>query len=88
MLDSPVENAISHYLNVTLFLLGPTPYEAATVESVEAELYRARPIDNYDTISMRLTLAGGCSVVVLMTHACATQVNARVQIHAAAARCA
>jgi hypothetical protein len=47
---------------------------------VEAELYRARRIDNYDTVSMRLTLPGGVCLLVLLTHACMQKIDPIVEI--------
>ncbi|MCY2951987.1 MAG: Gfo/Idh/MocA family oxidoreductase [Planctomycetota bacterium] len=80
VLDSPANNALSHYINLTLFLLGPEPHVPAVPELVEAELYRARPIENYDTVSMRVTLKGGVAVLSLLTHACTQTVDPVVQI--------
>ncbi len=72
VMDSPANNALAHYINIALFLLGPTEWESAKPEHVTAELYRAAEIENYDTISMRLTVEGGATLLVLLTHACAT----------------
>jgi len=69
VLDSPVQNALNHFLNLTLFLLGPTPAESALPVAVEAELYRANDIENYDTASLRLRLDSGTTFLVLVTHA-------------------
>ncbi|HEX2970702.1 MAG TPA: Gfo/Idh/MocA family oxidoreductase, partial [Tepidisphaeraceae bacterium] len=80
VLDSPANNALSHHINLALFLLGCEPYSWAMPQAVEAELYRARRIDNYDTISMRLTLPGGISLLVLLTHACMQKIDPIVEI--------
>jgi len=69
ILDSPVQNAMNHFINLALFLLGPVPGESAGVRRIEAELYRARDIENYDTASLRLHLEGGPVCLVLLTHA-------------------
>lgn len=69
VLDSPVQNAMNHFINLALFLLGPTPQESAGVRRIEAELYRARDIENYDTAALRLHLEGGVTFLVLLTHA-------------------
>ncbi len=81
VLDSPLQNAISHYLNLALFLLGPQPLVSATPEAVEAELYRANDIDNYDTCALRLTLPGGVKLIVFLTHAVSNQTDATVVLH-------
>lgn len=54
--DSVVSNANAHYLNNILFMLGDRPDAAAPVASVEARLYRAFPIENFDTAFMKLNL--------------------------------
>lgn len=70
ILDSPASNALSHYVNLLLFWLGETPAAPAAPVAVEAELYRANPIENYDTCSLRVQTAGGATLLALLTHAC------------------
>jgi predicted dehydrogenase len=71
VMDSPANNAMAHYINLVLFLLGPEEKAGVTPSGVEAELYRVNPIENYDTCSLRYELPGGVKFLVLMTHACA-----------------
>jgi predicted dehydrogenase len=80
VLDSPANNAMAHFLNLALFLLGHDEPSSATPVNVEAELYRVNPIENYDTCSLRLTLDGGVRVLVLMTHASTQQVEPTIVI--------
>jgi predicted dehydrogenase len=75
VLDSPLSNALSHYVNVLLFWLGATPAAPATPVAVAAELYRANDIENFDTCSLRVRLAGGVTMLVLLTHACQETIN-------------
>lgn len=82
VLDSPVNNAMAHFVNFALFLLGPTETASATPTSVEAELYRATEIENYDTASLRVRLAEGPELLVLMTHASLEFVGPFTEIHA------
>jgi len=70
VMDSPANNALAHYLNLPLFLLGETEADAAVLERVEAELYRANPIENYDTASLRIITRRQIPLLVLFTHAC------------------
>ena len=70
VMDSPANNALAHYVNLALFFLGSTLATSATPERVEVELYRAHAIENFDTISLRAHLAGGVTLLVLLTHAC------------------
>ncbi len=81
VMDSPANNALAHYINIALFLLGADLESAATPEHVEAELYRANDIENYDTIAMRLTLPGGIPFQVMFTHACAVAQNPLIEIY-------
>jgi len=69
VLDSPASNAMAHFITLMLYLLGPTQDIAAIPVSIEAELYRANPIENYDTCGLRVTVEGGASMLILLTHA-------------------
>lgn len=81
VLDSPANNACAHYMNIPLFLMGAKLENSAVPLAVEAELYRANPIENYDTISMRITLDTGATLLVVLTHACESLVQQQVVIH-------
>lgn len=80
VMDSPVSNALSHFLHLALFLLGPTAESAASPVEVAAELYRANAIENYDTCAMRFTLDGDVPLLVACTHACETSVEPVITI--------
>ena len=81
VMDSPANNALAHYVNIALFLLGETMETSAQPVKVEAELYRANPIENYDTCALRLTLDTGATLLVLFTHACDTTAHPVIQLH-------
>lgn len=81
VMDAPANNALAHYLNIALFLLGATPEASAVPVAVEAELYRTYDIENHDTMSMRLTLAGGATLLVNFTHACEGLIHPVVDLH-------
>ena len=51
--DSPVNNASAHFLHNMFYLLGATRETSATPAWVQAELYRANAIENYDTAALR-----------------------------------
>jgi len=69
VMDSPANNATAHYLHNMLFLLGAARETAAMPATVQAELYRANEIENYDTAALRATLASGCELLFYTTHA-------------------
>lgn len=75
VMDSPANNALSHFINIMMFLLGPDLATSATPVKVESELYRANAIENFDTISCRVTLDNGTTCLILMTHACEETFN-------------
>lgn len=84
VLDSPVNNAMAHYVNIVLFLLGQNEPQSATPTHLTAELYRAAKIENYDTASIRVGLdrgAGGVDFLIHLTHACEQQVGPIIDIH-------
>ena len=69
VLDSPVNNAAAHYLHNMLFLLGDRLDRSATPRSVQAELYRANAIDNYDTAALRVRVEGDAEILFYTSHA-------------------
>ncbi len=66
--DSPLNNACAHYLHNMLYVLGDQPHTSAIPREVMAELYRAHPIDNYDTAVVRCTTSTGVELVYVTTH--------------------
>jgi predicted dehydrogenase len=70
VLDAPFNNAFAHWLNLLCFLAGSRFQESATPSSVEAELYRARPIETTDTACMRIDTGEGVPLLLWVTHSC------------------
>lgn len=75
ILDSVANNATAHYLHNILFVLGKTMAESAMPEKLEASLWRANAIENYDTCAMELTFAGGRRGLFLVSHATDRNLN-------------
>lgn len=69
VLDSPVSNATAHYLHNLFYLLGEQRESSAQPLTIQAELYRANPIENCDTAALRCTTAGGVEVLYYTSHA-------------------
>lgn len=80
VLDSPANNAMAHYIHLAQFLMGASERESLSPAEVEAELYRVNPIETYDTCSMRLTFDGGSHLLVHLTHACQTTIDAQITL--------
>jgi predicted dehydrogenase len=68
VLDSPVNNATSHYLHNMFYLLGRSRQSSAMPVTVQAELYRANEIENYDTAAIRAVTDCGTEVLFYTTH--------------------
>jgi predicted dehydrogenase len=69
VLDSPAMNAMGHDLHNMFYVLGPSRETSAVPVEVEAELYRAYPIENFDTGAIRARLASRVEILFLVSHA-------------------
>ncbi len=68
ILDSPVQNATAHYLHNMLYILGDTRETSAQPTEVEAELYRANRIENYDTAALRCSTENRVEILYYAAH--------------------
>jgi predicted dehydrogenase len=84
VLDSPVNNAMAHFLNLALFLVGPSLRDSAEPVSIDAELYRVNQIENFDTCALRVTTKQGAVLLVLLTHACQTNFGPIIELRGSA----
>lgn len=73
--DSPLNNALAHYVNLLIFLGGPDRESSAKVELLEANLYRAQPIETFDTASLVGRTADGADFFFHATHSSDEAVN-------------
>jgi predicted dehydrogenase len=67
--DGPATNALAHLIQNIMFLAGEGRDDFAEPVEVQGELYRARPIESYDTACMRGRFATGTEFSVTVTHA-------------------
>jgi predicted dehydrogenase len=67
--DGPATNAFAHLVHNVMYFAGAGRDEFATPVEVEGELYRARPIESYDTACMRGRFASGVVFSIAVTHA-------------------
>lgn len=72
--DSPFNNATSHYINLMYYLLGDEMWSSSRSASIKAELYRANPIENFDTGVMRAKTKNGVDLLYLASH-CIEKIN-------------
>ncbi len=68
VLDSPVNNATAHYLHNCFYVLGETRETSARPVDVQAELYRANDIENYDTAAVRCHTEDGVEILFYTAH--------------------
>jgi hypothetical protein len=69
VLDSPVNNATAHYFHNMVYVLGSARETSALPMDIQAELYRANPIENYDTAALRCHTENGVEILFFSTHA-------------------
>jgi len=75
VLDSPANNAMAHYLHNALYVLGDKAETSAQPISVQAELYRANPIENYDTAFLRVRTDQDAEILFYGSHAVPENMN-------------
>lgn len=81
MLDSPLNNAMAHFVNLALFMLGHQEHDSAGVRSVTGTLCRARAeLENFDICSLRADLEGGVEFVATLAHAVDLSIDPSLQI--------
>lgn len=68
VLDSPVMNATAHYLHNCFYVLGETRASSAMPVDIEAELYRANEVENYDTGAIRCHTESGVEILYYAAH--------------------
>lgn len=70
VLDSPVNNAMGHFVNLPLFWLGKSDIESAGVEQLTGSLYRTRDLESFDTAALKMETTAGTPVYFHGSHAC------------------
>jgi len=68
ILDSPANNAMAHDLHNMFYVLGRTRETSAVPVQVEAELYRAHDIENFDTAAIRCLTDEGTEILFYASH--------------------
>ena len=69
VLDSVVSNATAHYLHNMLFLMGNALDRSAEPVRMQAEVYRANPIEMFDTCALRLWTEAETELFFTASHA-------------------
>jgi predicted dehydrogenase len=71
ILDSPANNAMAHDLHNMFYVLGKKRETSALPQQVEAELYRAYDIPNFDTAALRCFVEEEAEILFYVSHAAA-----------------
>ncbi len=69
ILDSVANNATAHFLHNMLHLLGEKEDASTRPVEVTAELYRANPIENFDTSAIRVLTDANAEILFYASHA-------------------
>ena len=73
--DSVVNNATAHYLHNILYVTGGAHGRSNEVASLECDLIRTNAIQNFDTATMRMTLADGTPCIYVVSHSTDETIN-------------
>jgi predicted dehydrogenase len=79
VLDSPANNSNAHTINLMLYLLGRSIDRSADLSTIQAELYRANPIENFDTGVMRIATVDGVQLHFSVSHAMLKDTRQRIR---------
>lgn len=70
VLDSPLNNAFAHFVNLSFFLAGSEVDSAAAVRPTQARLWRAHSIETFDTAFVVGESGEGVRFEFFVSHAC------------------
>jgi len=78
--DGPATNALAHLIHNVMFLAGAQADEFDAPAEITAELYRARPLESYDTACLRGKFRSGIVFSAALTHAAEEALPYRTEI--------
>lgn len=80
VLDSPLNNAFAHFVNLSLFLAGETFEQSGDAFLNNAQLYRAHDIESFDTAVVQATSQTGTEFWFGVSHACQSTLEPIIRI--------
>jgi len=86
VLDSPLNNAFAHFVNLGLFFAGSSFAESAEASQVEAVLWRTNAIESFDSGVVRARSENGVRLWFGASHACAATREPEIIIEGEAGR--
>jgi predicted dehydrogenase/poly(3-hydroxybutyrate) depolymerase len=78
--DGPATNGLSHLIHNAMYFASNDPDGFAEPLEIQGELYRARPIESYDTCCMRGKFTGNARFFAALTHAVKTMLPFQIEI--------
>ncbi len=84
VLDSPLNNAFAHFVNLCLYFAGRDAGHAAGARVDTAELFRAHAIETFDTAVVRAASPEGVSFWFGVSHTCAQTREPEIYIQGSA----
>ncbi|HSI82876.1 MAG: Gfo/Idh/MocA family protein [Candidatus Methylacidiphilales bacterium] len=78
--DSPLNNAMAHFLNLSLLWAGSAPGCCAWPSRVTGELFRHHPIESFDTAFVQIRTDTAVDIRAAATHYCVKEHSIRVKI--------
>lgn len=79
-MDSPLNNAFAHFVNIALFVAGPQPNKSCNVMVTSADLYRAHDIESFDTGIVQGMSDSGIEFWFGVSHACTERREPEIHI--------
>ncbi|EDY84088.1 Oxidoreductase family, NAD-binding Rossmann fold protein [Verrucomicrobiia bacterium DG1235] len=80
VLDSPLNNAFAHFINLSLYLASSQIETSSKVEVTSADLYRAHNIESFDTAVVSARSSDDVLFWFGVSHACQTSIEPTIRI--------
>jgi predicted dehydrogenase len=78
--DSPVNNAMAHFVNLSLWWAGSAFEKSAKPIDIDLDLIRAQAIENFDTCAFRLHTKEGVEIYYYGSHSSETESHPEIRI--------
>lgn len=80
VLDSPLHNGLSHLANLILFWSGSELETRADIVDIQAEAYRSKRIESYDTIRSSVWCDTGVEANVILSHSSSHSIDPEIHL--------
>lgn len=80
VLDSPLNNAFAHFVNLSLYLASPEEFASAKVSVDQADLYKSHDIESFDTAVVTATSTEAVRLWLGVSHASQHPIEPTIRI--------